>query len=332
MILMGVSASRSAGDDQRRPWPAPDFTFQKLDNLGYDARINRRDPSDVIRVEDTYFVWYTRYKKARAYYDGTIWYATSPNGRTWHEQSQVVGPGHDERWDGESVFTPNVLVTDNRYYLFYTAIGKAWTPRFSTAIGAAVATSPHGPWHKLEQNPLLKTGTGQWQSQGTGWHDAARSGAAWDSHVVDDACLIVRNGRYWLYYKGRQMGLSPRQTKLGVAIADKPTGPYRKHPDNPLIKSGHEALVAPYREGVLAVVTRVGPQRNTIQFASDGIDFDVKAPIAHPPHAPGAYRPDAFSDDGHGKGLRWGISMGMRKGQTYLKRYEGRLAPRSRDD
>ena len=35
----------------------------------------------------------------------------------------------------------------------------------------------------------------------------------------------------------------PRHTKLGVAIADKPEGPYTKNENNPIIKSGHEVMV-----------------------------------------------------------------------------------------
>ena len=63
------------------------FRFQLAKELGKTEGITRRDPSDVIKVGDTYFVWYThvdqnklpaRFKHLRASdYVGTIWYAVS---------------------------------------------------------------------------------------------------------------------------------------------------------------------------------------------------------------------------------------------------------------
>jgi hypothetical protein len=64
---------------------------------------------------------------------------------------------------------------------------------------------------KSESNPILKT------SDDT---------TAFDSMRVDDACLLVREGKYWLYYKGRQWNNSPANTRMGVAIAAKPGGTY----------------------------------------------------------------------------------------------------------
>ncbi len=79
-------------------------------------------------------------------------------------------------------------------------------------------------------------------------------GLNFDSHLVDDACLIVRDGKYWFYYKGRQLGKSPGQTQMGVAIADKPEGPYLKHKANPVIPGNHEVLVWTQGNGVAAMI------------------------------------------------------------------------------
>ena len=73
-----------------------------------------------------------------------------------------------------------------------------------TKIGIAVSDSPNGPWEKLATNPILK---------------CSDDPKDFDSHLVDDACLIVREGKYWFYYKGRQLGKMPGQTQLGLAIA-----------------------------------------------------------------------------------------------------------------
>ncbi|MGH9343626.1 MAG: family 43 glycosylhydrolase [Terriglobia bacterium] len=214
------------------------------------------------------------------------------------------GPAAD--FDSGGVFTPNILEARGRYYLFYTAIRNPISVHEPTAIGEAVAASPDGPWKKLASHPVLIPG---------------RDAKEFDSFRVDDACLITRAGKYWLYYKGRQQGHTPQETKWGVAIAAEPTGPYRKSAANPVVRSGHEVLVWPDGGGVAALVGPTGPEKNTIQFAADGLHFRVISHIASPPGAPGAYRPDAFTNTRHAAGIQWGISM--RGGPNpYLVRWE----------
>ena len=62
---------------------------------------------------------------------------------------------------------------------------------------------------------------------------------------------------------------------MGVAIADKPEGPYVRNPTNPVIPGGHEVLVWPYGKGVVALITTAGPKEivYTLQYAEDGITF-----------------------------------------------------------
>ena len=299
------------------------FKYSPARGLGYEQGVTRRDPSDIIRAGSRYYVWYTKTTRGSSGYDAAVWYATSRDGKTWTEKSESIKRGRTGNWDAQSVFTPNVLVAEGRYYLFYTAISKPKTERFSTAIGAAVSDSPDGPWKKHSGNPILTTGAGQWAAK-TG--AKAEAGAAWDSHVVDDACLIVRDGKYWLYYKGRQMGMSPAQTKIGVAVSARPQGPYIKSELNPLIKSGHEVLVWPFGEGVAVLIGQTGSLKNTVQYAPDGLKFSVKAHIKDPPKAPGAYRPDAFTNTKSGKGISWGISMGSYGKWPYLVRFDCDLA------
>lgn len=290
-----------------------EFRYSEAKGLGYEEGVTRRDPSDVIKVGANYYVWYTKTSHGSSGYDATVWYATSPDGKTWTERGEAVGRGGKGAWDEHSVFTPNILVAENKYYLFYTGVPEPFTndnggPRGTkTAIGVAVSESADGPWAKLADNPVLLPGNDK--------ND-------FDSHRVDDACLIVRYGRYRLYYKGRQMGLSPGETKMGVAIAARPAGPYVKSELNPVIKSGHEVLVWPYREGVAALIGPTGPEKNTIQYAPDGLRFSVKAHIKKPPPAPGAYRPDAFTNTRYGQGITWGISMGSYRRWPYLVRFD----------
>ena len=282
-------------------------------NLGPEQGVMRRDPSDIIRVENLYYVWYTKGAQDSGY-NATIWYATSCDGHTWTEKGEALTRGPEGSWDEQSVFTPNILVANKKYWLFYTAVPKPFINKgpniTKTAIGIAVSDSPDGPWQKLEVNPVLKASTDP---------------KDFDSMRVDDACLIVREGKYWMYYKGRQWDNTPGNTKMGVAIADKPEGPYQKHRSNPIIRGGHEVLVWPYGAGVVALIGNVGPREiaKTLQYADDGITFTRMLDLAEVPQAPGADRPDAFTESEKGAMIQWGVHMGRKAGFfPFLERFD----------
>ena len=58
-------------------------------------------------------------------------------------------------------------------------------------------------------------------------------------------------------------------------MADNPLGPFEKHPLNPVISSGHETSLFPFKEGIAALVYKDGPEHNTIQYAEDGVNFSI---------------------------------------------------------
>ena len=121
--------------DAENPW----FTkfscmTRSASGLGYERGIVRRDPSCIIQVDGLYFVWYTRgahpcpavgHERATDVipampWDLTdVWYATSTDGRTWREQGPAVERGPAGSYDERSIFTPDVLAHDGRYYLVY---------------------------------------------------------------------------------------------------------------------------------------------------------------------------------------------------------------------
>jgi len=288
------------------------YKTSPAENLGPEKGVMRRDPSDVIKVGDLYYVWYSRGPQAHGY-NATVWYATSADGHTWTEKGEALARGPEGSWDEQSVFTPNILVAEEKCWLFFTAVAKPFFnsgPKITkTAIGIAVSDSPDGPWKKLDNNPILS---------------ASDDPKRFDSLRVDDACLIVRDGKYWLYYKGRQWNNTPGNTKMGVAIADKPEGPYAKNAGNPIIGGGHEVLVWPYGTGVVAMIN-IGPKglRRTLQYAPDGLSFSKMLDLKNVPRAPGAYRPDAFTDNGRGTMIQWGVHIGReRDAPPFLERFD----------
>jgi beta-xylosidase len=297
--------------------------FERFDGFSYSPAIpfemgvTRRDPSPVVRVGDCYYVWYSRTEQGADGYSATVWYATSPDGHVWTEIGEALGRGAAGSFDEHAVFTPTILAADGSYFLFYTAVPEPFTNDGGgpggtrTAIGVAVADRPEGPWRRHDANPVLRPGDDP---------------GDFDSHRTDDACLLMRDGAYWLYYKGRQERRTPGQTKMGVAVSASPCGPFRKFDGNPVLGSGHEVCVWPHGKGVGCIVAPTGPEGATLQYSCDGIRF---RPVRHisPPKAPGPFRADNFRE-GAGPGITWGISMetGEDPHWPFLVRFDVNLA------
>lgn len=304
------------------------FSYNTISGLGYEEGISRRDPSTIIKVNDIYYVYYTRSPKTQApvgYAKATdkipantwdlcdIYYATSTDGKQWTEQGPAAVRGPKGEFDDRSVFTPDIMVYDGKYYLYYQAVKAPFGARTKNVIGMSWANSPDGPWHRHPE-PVLTTGkSGEWDGDGDN-RSKIKSYGDFDSHKVHDPNLIIRDGKFWMYYKAHPMGVGSKLKKpypdfsMGVAIADSPEGPFNKHPLNPISASGHEALVWPYKEGVATLITANGPEKNTVQWAKDGVNFEVKANIVLPPDAAGLYCPDKYDNTKDGKGFTWGLS------------------------
>ncbi|GAA0880810.1 family 43 glycosylhydrolase [Algoriphagus jejuensis] len=294
------------------------FSYQDITGIGRDSIYNRRDNSDVIKVGDTYYVWYTRMDSpVTAGYWGTIWYATSEDeGHTWTEKGMALGLGDEESFDGHSVFTPNILAYEGKYYLYYT--GVKVTPgnpdrEFEnnstndfTAIGLAVSDSPDGPFERVGSEPVL---------------EVSSDSSAFDSFRIDDASLLVRDGKIWLYYKGRCIldgKAGPGLTKMSVAFADSPEGPFEKH-DGPLLDKSHEVLIW-MKDGGVASLASISA---TVNMAPDGIQFSVlQDSVKNLPQAPGLYRPHLEDGNPASEPPGWGIAMKSKKGEAYLVRFE----------
>lgn len=294
------------------------FTYQDITGVGKDSLYNRRDNSDIIKVGDTYYVWYSRMDSPiTSGYWATIWYATSKDeGHSWQEQGMALELGEKGAFDSHSVFTPNILAYEGEYFMYYTGVKP--TPgnpngEFEgnhttdiTAIGLAVSDSPDGPFKRVDNKPVL---------------EISQTPEDFDSYRIDDASLLVKNNKIWLYYKGRSISHGaegPKLTEMSVAYADNPKGPFVKHKGSLLDKS-HEVLIWGKDKGVASLASI----SKTINYAENGVHFSVLIDsLTNIPKAPGLYRPELERNNLDIESTGWGIAMKVKKGEAYLVRFE----------
>lgn len=302
------------------------FRYKPIKGLGYEKGVHRRDPSSIINVNGIYYVWYTHCKDDKSsWLNADIWYATSKDGVNWKEQGPAVERGEKDSWDDYSVFTTNILVANGKYYLTYQA--RTFFEQ-RNVVGMAWANTPNGPWTKLPEPILKTTPDGKLKNEHkTGFTNVLESATlepgSWDSGAIHDPGVIIRDGKYYLYYKGHPVGEKMyADSKWGLAIAENPEGPYIKSPYNPVSNSGHEIWVFPWKTGMAAIVDWAGPEKGTIQYSEDGINFEVITALEDIPPAGGAYIADKFLDTKDGQGFDWGLCHYGRSDWTFLVRFE----------
>jgi len=292
------------------------FKYTRLEGFDYhggDGTVSRRDPSRPIIVNGKYYVWYTKRNTSvppigsRRAAEATdtipstdwdlceIWYATSTDGFTWKEQGVAVPrpPKPDLGW--RSVATPDILVWKGKYYLYYQAFVEPsgskgdWCP-----ATVSWSDSPEGPWTATNKQliPFGKKGE-------------------WDQDATHDPQPVVFNGKIYTYYKAAYNKWPDVRDKyavgLGLAIADNPLGPFVKSRLNPVLNSGHETMFFPFKDGIASLVITDGNERSTIQYAPDGVNFEIASVVSLPPTAGAPFTPDAFTDSGNGRGITWGL-------------------------
>lgn len=342
-----MSKKVSAASKRARHFPKDNRWFCHFDehdlegDFAFEEGVTRRDPSAVLAIDGDYHCWYTKSvgetvgfgsgdpaAKVFPWDLSAVWHATSADGWTWREEGLAVGLGPAGAYDDRSVFTPEIFAYDGRYYLVYQCVKAPYVVRVKNTIGMAVADTPFGPWRKLPEPILWPADNGEWLGEADDRFSVISKGD-FDSHKVHDPCLLHYRDRFYLYYKGEQMGegvtFGGRDVRWGVAIADDPAGPYVKSPYNPITNSGHEVCVWPYQGGVAALLTTDGPEKNTIQYAADGVNFEIVAVLRGAPEALGVFRVED-SDSDPLAGVAWGLCHRLHPGGSWqtIRRFEMR--------
>ncbi|MBB6460361.1 glycoside hydrolase family 117 protein [Flammeovirga kamogawensis] len=308
-------------------------------DLAFEEGVVRRDPSALIKKDGKYFVYYSKSVGKTDGFGGDIekdkvfpwdrcdiWMASSTDGWTWKEEGLAVSRGEKGTYDDRSVFTPEVMEYNGKYYLCYQTIKSPYNVRTKNEVGVAWSDSPYGPWTKSEEPILKPADNGVWKGTEQDRFAVEKKGD-FDSHKVHDPCIVPYNGKFYLYYKGEQMGeavtFGGRQIRHGVAIADNPLGPYVKSPYNPISNSGHEICVWKHKDGIMSLITTDGPEKNTVQFANDGVNFNIQAIIPGAPHAMGLNR---SLNSGEPFGVfEWGLTHKYHNyDYQYIRRFAGK--------
>ncbi|MEH0152688.1 family 43 glycosylhydrolase [Limibacter armeniacum] len=297
------------------------FKYTELkgfDYNGHDGTITRRDPSKVIHHNGKYYVWYT-YRHTPTPPQGAaksndtipssdwdlseIWYATSEDGFTWEEQGVAVKRPEKPIVGWRSVTTTDILEWEGKFYLYYQGFMEASGKRGDDCpVAVSYADSPDGPWTPYNKIVIPNGAEGEW-----------------DQYSIHDPYPLVHDGKIYLYYKS-DFNEKPHLVRMqGVAIADNPLGPFKKHPQNPVVTSGHETTLFPFREGVAALVYKDGPEHNTIQYAKDWVNFEIASITELMPIAAGPHVPDAFTNTKDGRGITWGLSHFIGMGEKGKK-------------
>lgn len=184
-----------------------------------------------------YHMLYSRWPKAIGWEwvnYSVIAHATSksPFGPYKHVDIALEEKGADF-WDGSCTHNPTVHKFNDKYYLYYmgnfgdkkivSVPGKAkinWMHRNNQRIGVAVADSPNGPWKRFNK-PVLDITHGDSTA-----HDALMTSNPSVCQMPDGKILMV--------YKavGKKFPLPQGGPVVHmVAIADSPTGPFKKYPE-----------------------------------------------------------------------------------------------------
>lgn len=128
----------------------------------------------------------------------------------------ILIPGLEGTWEGGVVETSDAFKDFGTYYLYYHGNGGD-----GYQLGVATAPHPLGPFEKYDGNPILERG----------------SSGSWDDVHVACAMILKEGSRnYTMWYSGYGHSEEHSQWGIGLATANHPLGPWKKHEGNPVME------------------------------------------------------------------------------------------------
>lgn len=192
--------------------------------------------------------------------------ADDPLGPYSHHSVLLKGRGEDF-FDASTIHNPHIHKFDGKYYLYYigsTAKGSRRATRRTQRIGVAVADSITGPWTRLDKPVLDVTPN------------------SFDSGFTTNPSVVRRGDKYIMVYKC--LG-NNNKVFHGVAFANSPIGPFKKH-DKPIFthKNHHfpaeDPFIFSYKGKLYAILSDhavfTGIRQALCLFESEnGIDWQL---------------------------------------------------------
>jgi predicted GH43/DUF377 family glycosyl hydrolase len=125
------------------------------------------------------------------------------------------GSGGDN-WDADVIHNPTVIKVKDKYYMYYMGNkgnGEFWNHRNNQRVGVAVADHPAGPWKRFDK-PVIDVTPDSFDHLMTS----------------NPTATVMPDGKILMVYKAVGDGPLPKGGRVicGVAIADKPLGPFVK--------------------------------------------------------------------------------------------------------
>lgn len=314
-VLLCLALSTSSGllepERQLRIVTAP------APGLGLEAGVGRLDPSDIVRVGDNHFVFYTRISTQTQGYPmrfaGEIWYATSQDGgKSWEERGLALAKYNSKSFDSVGVFAPNIMRSaEGQWLLYYSGAGPSFNFRFEKVgrvdplhIGVAELS-----FSGLDVN-AKRISPGQAILAPT---DRSKSG--FDSLRVTSATPLLRNGLYQLYYSAYDFSDSNGSSALGLAEARDASGPYeRQHEGRSVFAFSGDVLLDHYASGVIALATS---RISGIFWAPDGEHFARMSPKLY-----GRLNAPGLARDREVPSKLWGLHVARESPHPYLERFD----------
>ncbi|MBL7154058.1 MAG: hypothetical protein ISS79_10090 [Phycisphaerae bacterium] len=129
----------------------------------------------------------------------------------------IITPGPEGAWDDGVTEAADAFKDVDTYYFYYHATGAGKGYR----LGVATSKHPLGPFEKHGDKPILDLGPKD----------------AWDDKYV--ACAMVlkeARNKYLMWYSGYGDLPKYRKWSIGLASAEHPAGPWKKHEQNPILE------------------------------------------------------------------------------------------------
>ncbi len=264
-------------------WTGQGFAFTKGDgwgNAGFWA-------PDVIRREDTYYMYYTADEHL------CVAVSDSPLGPF---RQEVYEPMHEyiREIDAHAFYDE----ASDRYYLYFV--------RF-TAGNVIWGAELNDDMKSIKEDTLIQI---------------SRADQGWDEDLMrvnEGPYMLVKDGKYYMTYSGSHF--ESINYGVGYAVADSPLGPFTKYEKNPIMQSdesvhgaGHHCVTQSPDGSELFIVyhchyslTVTDPRRlciDRIQFSQDADGntvLEVKGPTVTPQEIPSAA---AETEDQQGGNMR----------------------------